>query len=523
MSSWVKDQPLSAAPLSTSRPAAGLKRNFFPLPLLWLCFVVLLISVLAPTLISGSDIWFHLSNARQLLTSHHFLHEDAYTFTSAGAELLNHEWLSELPYYLGYKTWGLRGLLAVNTLVLCLVFAAMYYLACRRGADCGDAALTTIAAILLGLASSGPRMHNFGYLCLTVLLITLERFQQTGRGLWLIPPVFTVWVNLHGSWVFGFVIMGIYLASGLMKDSQGRIVAEPWKRRQLAKLLAVMFASAAALLVNPYGYKLVWYPFDLLFRQHANMANVVEWQSVNFNTFNGVLALCLIFTLLGIGLVTAARWAVRDVLMAGFALWTGLSHVRFLQFAAIVLIPIVAPKLQICPPYDSAKDNSWRNMFAAAALIVLLVWGYSTEARLQAIVDTDFPRDALHYMQQHNITGRLFHKYDFGGYIEWNAPEIKTFADGRTDIFVYNGVFDDYLKARDVRQPFEIFDKYKVEYVLYPPNTALSYVLDRSSGWRVIYSDSVTKLYQRAQPTGPAVANQPSLPPMVSPPHELSK
>ena len=494
--------------LRAYRSVAAVKSCFFPLPVLCLCLIVLVISVLTPLRIGESDIWFHLRNARQLLTSHAFLHQDIYTFTSAGTKLLNHEWLSELPYYFGYKSFGILGLSAVNALVLCLVFGGTYYLACRRGANCVDAALLTVAGILLGLSSSGPRMHHFGYLCLIVLLIALERFQQTGKGLWLVPPLFAVWINLHGSWVFGFVLMGIYLVSGLVKKNQGRVAAEPWDPGQFRKLLAVMLASALALLVNPYGYKLAWYPFDLLFRQQANMANVVEWQSVDFNTFYGKLALCMLFLVLGIGLFSDTRWAVRDVLMATFALWTSLAHVRFLQFAAIVLIPILAPKLRLCPAYDPGKDKSWRNALATAALVVLIVWGYPSAARLENFVGQNFPQDALRYMQHNNISGRLFHFYDFGGYIEWNAPAIMTFADGRTDIFVYNGVFQDYLKISQGEQPFEMLDKYRIEYVLYPPRTKLSYLLDHSTGWQVIYSDSVAQLYHRVPTACPKQKTQ---------------
>ena len=65
--------------------------------------------------------------------------------------------------------------------------------------------------------------------------------------------------------------------------------------------------------------------------------------------------------------------------------------------------------------------------------------------------------------KQKQITGRLFHFYDYGGYIEWNAPGIKTFADGRADIFIYNGVFDDYLKINRIEQPLELLDKYQID------------------------------------------------------------
>lgn len=508
MNSYTEDQ-LVDMPLSARLTEAKKKSLFFSLPLLGFFFIALVVFVLVPLRIAESDIWFHFRNALQLITSHSFLRADVYTFTSAGAPLLNHEWLSELPYYAGYKTFGLQGLLGVNALVLSLVFGGMYYLACRRGANWSDAAFVTIGAVVMGLYSSGPRMHNFGYLCLALLLITLERFQQAGKGLWLLPPLFAVWVNLHGSWLFGFIFMGIYLVSGLVKDNQGRVVAEPWKIGQIRKFLLAMAASGAALLLNPYGYRLVSYPFDLLVRQGANVANVVEWQSVDFNSGWGRPALFLLFLLLAVA-VSKARWTVRDFLMVCFVMYLALTHVRFLQLAAIVLIPIIAPKFEFCPPYDSSRDKSWRNALGAAAIVALIVWSYPSAARLQAVIDNAFPHDALRFMQQNNVAGRLFQGYDFGGYIEWYAPEIKTFADGRTDIFVYNGVFDDYLKARDLKQPYEVLDKYNIQYVLYPPHTPLSYLLDNSSGWRVIYADSVANLYQRVPPTCPAVANQPS-------------
>ena len=492
------DVVASSAPLARQ---AGTARHWFPLPALLFCFIALVIFVLTPMRIAESDIWFHLRNAQQLITNHSFLRADLYTFTTAGAPLLNHEWLAELPYYAGFKAFGLQGLLAVNAIVLCLIYGAMYYLACRRGADPGDAAIVTITAVILGLYSSGPRMHNFGYMCMALLLIILERFQQTGKGLWLLPPLFAVWVNLHGSWLLGFVLMGIYLVSGLVKEDQGRVFAEPWDRAKSGKLLLATAASAVALLMNPYGYRLAWYPFDVMFRQTANVANVIEWQSVDFNTLWGKLALGMVFVLLAVA-VSNVRWPVRDFLMACFAIYVGLTHVRFLLLAGVVLIPIIAPKLEMCPPYDPRRDRSWRNALGAIAILALLLWSYPSAARLQARIDSVFPHDALRFMQQNNLNGKLFHPYDFGGYIEWYAPDIKTFADGRTDIFVYNGVFADYLKARGVEQPFEIFDKYGIEYVLMEPDKPLAYLLDHSSQWQLVYGDLVARLYRRLDGNG---------------------
>jgi hypothetical protein len=59
------------------------------------------------------------------------------------------------------------------------------------------------------------------------------------------------------------------------------------------------------------------------------------------------------------------------------------------------------------------------------------------------------------------------------------------------------GVADDYLKINEIERPLELLDQYKIDYVLFPPNRRLTYVLDHSAGWRTIYEDKVVKLYQR--------------------------
>ena len=479
------------------------RRNFFPFHFLWFSIVALEISVLADPRIAEADIWFHLRNAQELLTRHAFLRADLYTFTAAGVSLVNYEWLSELPYYLAFRAWGLGGLLAVCLVLLWLIFAAIYYLALQRGANAGDAALVTMAGVALGCYSFGPRMLHFGWLCLMVLFLVLERFQQTGRGLWVLPPLFALWINLHGSWVFGFVVIGAYIVSGVVEGQWNNVVAERWTPAQIRRLLVVSAASFAALFVNPYGYKLVWYPFDLLFRQKINLDNMGEWVSVNFHSGWGKLAMFMLLTLLAAAWFSRKPWKLRDVLLATFAVWASLNHLRFLFFAALILVPILAPRLQLFGPYDAKKDKPWLNLAITAAIIAMIVAAYPSAAQLQNNIDGQFPRDALRFIQQRQITHRLFSWWDFGGYIEFYAPAIKTFADSRNDIFMDNGVLNDYIKINAIESPFELLDKYKIDYVLFPVDTRLTYVLDHSAGWHAIYEDKVVKLFERAPVAAP--------------------
>jgi len=135
-------------------------------------------------------------------------------------------------------------------------------------------------------------------------------------------------------------------------------------------------------------------------------------------------------------------------------------------------------------------------------MVALIVRSVPAEANLQRRIVSEFPSAALGYFVHEPRDGRLFNAYDFGGFIEWNAPSVKTFADGRTDIFVYNGVFDDYLRIVLLRNSLDLLRRYDIRYVLYPPGAPFAYLLDHSDRWRVLYADGVARLYERVSGAG---------------------
>ena len=499
----------SKAPLETPRQAArssltDLAANAFSFPVMCMFLLLLLIFGFSVRHIAEPDIWWHLRNAAYLFQHHSFPNVDTYSFTAVGSPWINFEWLSEVPFFLGFKVMGLQGLLAVYFVVLVLIYTGVYYRSCRAGADCKDAAVITFLAILLGAISIGPRMLLFGWLCMVGLLLVLDRFQRTGKGLWLAPPLFALWINLHGSWVFGVVVLVVAIASGLIEGEWGLVAARHWSALELKELLLALAASLAALFVNPFGYKLVLYPFNLLFRQQGVTKYIEEWRSVDFSTVYGKLALIVISALVAAALFSRRWWRLDEALLTAFALWAALSHVRFLFFAALIVAPILAPRLKLFPPYQRELDKPWLNAGIMAAIVGALIFFFPSAAQLQQKVDEEFPKAALEFMQGHHINGRIFNNYGWGGYMEWNAPQVKPFIDGRADIFVYNGTFDDYLKVLHIQAPFEILDKYKIDYVLLEPAKPLTYLLEHSPAWHMIYTDKVAVLFERTPPTAAA-------------------
>jgi hypothetical protein len=185
-----------------------------------------------------------------------------------------------------------------------------------------------------------------------------------------------------------------------------------------------------------------------------------------------------------------------------FALWYGLSHVRFLDFAAFIIVPILAPYLKVLPPHTPELEKPWLNAAIMAAVVAWAVFSSPTERALQQQIDEQYPKVTLQFMRRDDMQGRVFNSVEFGGYMKWNTPELKPFTDGHGEIFIYNGIFYDYVRAVSIRQPLEVFEKYRIDYVLLARRWPLAYLLEHSLGWGVVYSDNVAVFFQRAAIVG---------------------
>lgn len=465
--------------------------------------------------IADPDIWWHLNNARYLFTHHHLPNADYLSYTVSGHAWMNHEWLSEIPYYLGYRVSGLTGVFLVEFFVIDLLFAGVLVLAFREFRNFKSAILATALSCLLASVSFGPRTILFGYLLMVAMLLILQRLRQKGSGpLWLLPPLFALWINTHGSWSLGLILFGLIAACGFVSGSWGQVDATLWTPSQKKALIFTALASIAALFANPYGYRLVFYPFDLAFRQKLNIAHVAEWVPVNFHDTRGKLVLFLLALLFARAIFQGARWSLTEVALLAFALYSGLTYIRFLVLVAIVVAPIVTKTLDFMPPYQPEIDKPILN----AALIGLMIFGvvhyWPRNDELTSIVDGQYPSGALVYMREHPAPSPLLNYYTWGGYLPWNDPGVKVFIDSRVDIFEYEGVLQDYLDFLELKHPNVILDKYKIQSVLFPPSEPIVYVLAHDSSWKETYRDNISVLFERVDSNSsqPALAPEKNLP-----------
>jgi hypothetical protein len=312
--------------------------------------------------------------------------------------------------------------------------------------------------------------------------------------------LFAIWGNTHGSWLIGMVLLCVFIASGAVRVDAGSIENAAWTPAQLKKLLVATGVSFAALFLNPYGWRLVTYPFNLAFHQQINIAHVIEWRPLDFNTVRGrVFLFCLAMVFL-LQLVRRRKWALYEIAFLFIGFFSAMSYSRFLFLAAIISMPLLAKDIPGLGPSPAARNRPWLNVALLVALGLVVFYFPSPAAERRDQAEARFPMDAIPFLADFYPRGNVFNEYIWGGFLEWHARQIPVMIDPRSDIFEYNGTLKDYLDAIELRNTTEVLKKYNIRYVLFERNSPLVRFLMQTSAWKVDYADDETILLERTAP-----------------------
>jgi len=484
-------------PAAIPKLTTNLWKKIFSFPVLLALGLGAAIFLLDSGSIADPDIWWHLRNAEVLVQSHSVVHHDFYSFTATGSRWINEAWLSELPYYLGWRWLGIRGIYLVMLAEVELILLGVFELAYLSSKNVKAAFVASWLAVWLATVSFGPRTLLAGWMCLVAELFILAHFRQGKDRAWLLPPLFVLWANLHGSWLIGMVLLAMFCLSGLLHGRWGRLQATRWTPVQMRKLALAGSLSVAGLFLNPYTYHLVFYPFNFAFQQKLNVNHVDEWMSLDFHSVRGKIIFLMLAATIVLALVRKRRWGLDELAFLLLGFYAAMTYSRFLFLAAIVLTPMLARALDFLPPYHPEIDKTWLNAILMIVLIGGCIWRFPSRDQLMRDTIQNYPVKALNYLQQFQPQGRVFNDCLWGGYLIWNMRNIPVFIDSRIDIYEYNGVFADYLDAMGVKNTLEILDKYHIRYVLYRQESGVAYLLLHNSGWKTRYRDGTTVLLER--------------------------
>ena len=130
-----------------------------------------------------------------------------------------------------------------------------------------------------------PRPEVFSLAFLAAYMAVLLRCDRRPALAWALPAIQVLWVNSHGLFILGPLILGAYVADGAVRTLRGRRAAgEPADRTGSRWWMHVGLASVAvvaACLVNPYGVARRLFPLELFPKigPHGGIykANIIEF------------------------------------------------------------------------------------------------------------------------------------------------------------------------------------------------------------------------------------------------------
>jgi len=399
----------------------------------------------------------------------------------------------------------------------------------RRDTSLPLAVLLVLLAVSASTIHLFARPHTAGWILTIVWFALLEDSEQTGetRRLWWLPVLMLVWVNLHGGFPVGFVLLGIYFvnASGELFEPAQQMRRIPARARTLA-LVSVL--SAVATFINPYGYRLHLHIYHYLTNRFL-IDHIDEFLSPNFHGIAQTCFAAILMITLAATVASPKRPRFSELLVVLFAVYTALFASRNIPSAAMLLVLVSGP--MISSALQRAAENnqiparvrsafSREQSFAARmqrlefalrghvwplAIIALGLWlclhngQLGGKPILSAAFDPKrFPIGAADFMVHQRIAAPVFSTDAWGGYLIYRLyPESRVVVDDRHDLYGED-FLKRYLKIVRVEPGWdEALAGMHADWVLAHDKSALANILIVAGGWRVVYEDETSVLFHR--------------------------
>jgi hypothetical protein len=498
-------------------------------------FIFLFLNVLSlgSEILRDADIAWHIRTGDYILSRMEVPRTDIFSYRKYGETWIAHEWLSDVVFSFLHRFAGLNGIVILSAFIIASTFFLLFKMLQARSFNL---LVVTVVTMLAAVTSSNhwlARPHLFSMLLTLLWSYFLESHQRLPqkKHFLLFPALMVLWVNLHGGYLVGLILIAIYgvgnMINNLIAVSRG---LQPDKK-QIDSLVPIGLFSFLAALINPYGYRLLLFPFEVL-GSRAAMETIVEWQSPSFHRF-GPYELYLLL-LVATFLISSQRLNLIEVGITLFAIHISLVSQRYIPIFAILMAPILGQRLDaVCRTWlgqrsafsvirgaqnrilESVERLEFLNAklnhhtYAVALCLVMLFLAQNGGRAFGHTVlnykfqSSKYPISAVDFVKQNAVSGRMYNDYVFGGYLIYSFfpdPRYRVFVDGRA-IVGGDDYFTEYLKVSQLTPQWEsVLEKYQVNWIIEETNSILTLFLAERHDWKLVYSDTVASIFVKNVP-----------------------
>ena len=463
------------------------------------------------------DFGWHLKYGEEVVLNKRVLTRDIFSHTFIGKEIIDTEWLIEALFYLIFSYWSFWGLSFFSAIIT--TFAFFLPSLVFNGSFFKKFLITLWA--LYGSSSVlnvGPRPQNLSLFFFSLLVIFIFKYQEKKeiKYFLFLPLIFLLWSNMHPAFIVGLgVFFGFLVSEFLLADRKE-------KNKTFILFLIFLFSFLTSSL-HPYssegGGKVFSFElvrslaFPLSFIDENNplgrvRVTIGEWLPPTLVDFSGTLFfLGIAFS---VGIFLTSPFSKKDFqnlfLNIGIIYFSTLSA-RNVPFFFIFFIPLLINKIDE-EKLLSAKFKKIFPMLNFSSLMIMsffipkifilhnkiVTQGSSLEAYCEA---RRLPCKAIDFIKKERPDGNMFNHYNLGGFLIWQLPEYPVFIDGR----VPGGeIYSEFETVINLKEGWDkILEKYKVEWMIVPPNKLFEDFLTEEKTWEKIYSDQTAIILKKVK------------------------
>jgi hypothetical protein len=462
-----------------------------------------------------NDFWWHLKIGEYIFNNDVIPTTNMYAWSlPLNQPFFYGSWLAELLFYLIYRINGLPLLIFMRTLLIGIGIWLIGTEAKRRSNSWRITALV-VAPLCLMITNNLPiRTQMWAWLPFIVTYILLNKYVEgkISKGWLLLCPICMVfWVNVHGSFILGIILIGTFFVGELIR----RFLKQEFSLslNHILWIGVTGILSALAILINPRFTGVIDYTINLLTNPPSQRL-IEEWQSptpnglANTSFFIGILIIIII--------LAYSRYRLTPteiIIFAGF-LWLAWSGQRYVIWYGIVTTPILAKLIKDLPIKSPVfvPQRNWLNLFIAMVLFIPVVlaqpWFVESlplphtywqqvlqHSSVGPLLSTNTPVAAAEYLKTHP-GGHLFNEMGYGSYLIWADPGQEVFIDPRVELFPYDQWMD-YIHINNGTNYNDIFAKYGVDRILLDKKLQpeLTSLLPQDTYWKLQYDDEYSQIW----------------------------
>lgn len=463
-------------------------KNNLPKILNILVYATIFLSFVFPY--RDKDWGWHFQYGKYLFEHGQILRTDIFSWTMTGFPWSNHEWLFDPIIYLIFKYSGYIGASLAGAIV---TFFCFWLLVKKFNLSYWKLAIAgfLFSQMLEVGIREGLRAQVLALLPLTLVIYLLMQAEKNFKKLWLIPPVMLLFVNVHGTFAYGLLVIAVFFGVWFFKYPKLR-----WQ------LIGVGLLSLLATLFNPYVLGVY---YDVIIHSTSPyLKNVFEWLPITQNcSYCNVPSFLIYLILIAIAFIESPSVQNLPFLILSLILIIPtFTYRRNLPTFTVVTFPLFISWLSNLK-FDLTKFKITPFVFAVSliAIIEFVLFSQLPAFNYYKYGEFDYCNFAsqcsvelTNFMKQYPPEGNGFNFYDWGGYLIGKEVPFKLFIDGRMHLWQTS---DGYMPFADTiaiyyTPDIEKFNSYDFDWVLAQPNAPISRAIIEKKvkgNWIIKYQD----------------------------------